>query len=201
MTLAAVLLAGGESRRMGCDKATLLLQGTPLWQHQLSLLLQLSPTTLLVSAGHPPPWLPPDTRFIPDASPSSGPLGGLAASLSAIHTTHLLALPVDMPAMTASHLASLWRAASPGCGVLPWLDDRAEPLPAIFPAESAPIAATLLAGPDASLRTLTHTLLTAGLMKKEIIGSPDSKLYANCNSPADFQAQQLHATSIASTHD
>ena len=38
MTLAAVLLAGGESRRMGCDKAALLLNGIPLWQRQIALL-------------------------------------------------------------------------------------------------------------------------------------------------------------------
>jgi len=35
MTFSAVLLAGGESRRMGTDKATFLFRGKPLWQVQL----------------------------------------------------------------------------------------------------------------------------------------------------------------------
>ena len=42
MNLSAVLLAGGESRRMGQDKATLEFRGGPLWQRQLELLDQLN---------------------------------------------------------------------------------------------------------------------------------------------------------------
>jgi molybdopterin-guanine dinucleotide biosynthesis protein A len=198
MTLAAVLLSGGESRRMGRDKATLLLDGVPLWQRQLGLLRELSPCALLVSARERPGWLPQDVRFVADSAPARGPLGGLAAALEAMAASHLLALPIDLPAMTAAHLAILWGAASPGCGALPWLDDRAEPLPAVYPAEAAPIASGLLAGADVSLRALTEVLVAAGRMKKHVIGSPDSKLYANCNSPADWQR---HADQRKFHHD
>ena len=38
MTLSAVLLAGGESRRMGMDKATIIFRGAPLWERQLAIL-------------------------------------------------------------------------------------------------------------------------------------------------------------------
>jgi len=41
--ISAVLLAGGESRRMGKDKATVLFQGKPLWQIQLDLLRKYLP--------------------------------------------------------------------------------------------------------------------------------------------------------------
>jgi molybdopterin-guanine dinucleotide biosynthesis protein A len=198
MTLAAVLLAGGESRRMGRDKATLLLDGIPLWQRQLALLRQLSPAALLVSGRQPPAWLPADARFIADPPPARGPLGGLAAALAAMPATHLLALAIDMPAMSAAHLATLWHAASPGCGVLPWLGDHTEPFPAIYPAEALPIAAGLLAAADVSMEAFTRALVAAGRMKKQIIGSPDASLYANCNSPADWQR---HAAQSEQTDD
>ncbi|MBO0696335.1 MAG: NTP transferase domain-containing protein, partial [Verrucomicrobia bacterium] len=43
MNISAVLLAGGQSRRMGTDKATLPFRGKPLWQIQLGLLRELEP--------------------------------------------------------------------------------------------------------------------------------------------------------------
>ena len=38
MTISAVLLAGGESKRMGCDKAALAWRGRPLWEWQIEKL-------------------------------------------------------------------------------------------------------------------------------------------------------------------
>src|SRR5713101_517562 len=74
MNISAVLLAGGESRRMGKDKATLLFRGKPLWQIQLELLRKLEPMEILVSARTDPPWRPPDMQFVADEPPSCGPI-------------------------------------------------------------------------------------------------------------------------------
>ena len=41
MTFSALLLAGGESRRMGRDKATIEFDGRPLWKRQMELLRAL----------------------------------------------------------------------------------------------------------------------------------------------------------------
>jgi len=46
MNISAALLAGGESHRMGRDKATLLFYGKPLWQIQLDLLQKLEPAEI-----------------------------------------------------------------------------------------------------------------------------------------------------------
>src|SRR5881227_573469 len=50
MKLTAVLLAGGESRRMNTEKATIIFNGEPLWQRQIKLLRHLGPENILVSA-------------------------------------------------------------------------------------------------------------------------------------------------------
>src|SRR5437773_4462812 len=133
MNMSAVLLAGGESRRMGKDKATLQFRGRSLWQIQFELLRKLQPSEIFISARTDPTWRPEDVRFVADIPPSRGPLSGLAASLAQMHTTHLLALAIDMPFMTEDFLLSLCDHIVPGCGVVPKIGNAAEPLAAIYP--------------------------------------------------------------------
>src|SRR5437773_11133405 len=97
MNISAVLFAGGESRRMGKEKATLLFRGKPLCQIQLELLRKLAPTEIFVSARTDPVWRPADVQFVADDPPSRGPISGLATSLAQMRTKHLLGLAIDMP--------------------------------------------------------------------------------------------------------
>src|SRR4029077_13078519 len=135
MSISAVLLAGGASRRMGRDKATMVFRSKPLWQIQLDLLRKLAPAEILISARSDPPWRPKEMEFIADDAPSRGPLSGLAVALAKMHGSHLLALAIDMPFMNPTYLGSLCERIEPGRGVLPMIQNRAEPLAAIYPAE------------------------------------------------------------------
>src|SRR6478735_6188537 len=134
--LSALLLAGGESRRMGTDKATFLFRGKPLWQVQLETLRRLRPTEIFLSARTDPSWRPNDVQFVADIPPSRGPLSGVAASLTKIHTAHLLALAIDMPFMTENYLRSICDAIEPGRGVVAKIANRAEPLAAVYAREA-----------------------------------------------------------------
>lgn len=183
MKLSGVLLAGGESRRMGKDKATLRFRGKPLWQIQLDLLRRLSPLEVFVSARTDPPWRPNDIEFVADQAPSRGPLSGLAAALAQMHGTHLLALAIDMPFLNARYLRSLCGRIEPGCGVLPKIGSRAEPLTAIYPAEARVDFATALAGTDFSLQELTKRLAGAARVRVVPVEGSDIELFRNLNDP------------------
>src|SRR5439155_4915451 len=135
MNISAMVLAGGESRRMSKDKATLLFRGKSLWQIQLDLLRKLEPAEIFVSARADPAWRPAGAQFVPDKPPSRGPLSGLTATLARIRSTHLLVLAIDMPFMNSKHLRYLCSGIGPCRGVLPMIGSRAEPLAAIYPAE------------------------------------------------------------------
>src|SRR5256886_8660143 len=100
MTLTAVLLAGGESRRMGTEKATIVFNGEPLWQRQIKLLRHLGPENILVSARAERSWRPADTESVLDQPPSRGPTSGLTPALARTRTSHLIALAVDMRFIT-----------------------------------------------------------------------------------------------------
>jgi molybdopterin-guanine dinucleotide biosynthesis protein A len=186
MNISAVLLAGGESRRMGKDKATLLFHGTPLWQTQLELLRKLEPTEIFVSARTDPVWRPADAQFVADDSPSCGPLSGLAASLAKMCTKHLLALAIDMPFMTEKYLKLLCGHVEPGRGVVAKIDDRFEPLAAIYPQEALANVRSALSGTDYSLQTVADGLAAAGKLEVIPVTLPERKLFRNVNEPTDL---------------
>lgn len=188
MTLSAVLLAGGESRRMGRDKATIEFRGQPLWKRQLELLHALSPEKVFVSARTAPAWLPNDTELLLDEPPSRGPISGLAKALAATETTHLIALAVDTPFMIRGELGRLLERASEGCGVVPIIGDRAEPLAAIYPAEAAADFQTALAARDFSLQTVVRKLAAVDKVKLWPVQDVDANLYRSVNEPSDIKA-------------
>ena len=186
MNISAMLLAGGQSRRMGKDKATLLFEGQPLWQVQLGLLRKLKPAEILVSARKDPPWRPSDIQFVADDLPSRGPLSGIAAALAKLQTKHLLALGIDMPSMTPSYLHALVQESRPGSGVVPTIAGRAEPLAAIYPAEAAAYFTAALSGADFSLQKVIRQLALAGKVRAIQVRKEDEKLFRNLNKPADW---------------
>jgi molybdenum cofactor guanylyltransferase len=188
MNLTAVLLAGGESRRMGKDKATVLFRGKPLWQIQLELLRKLEPAEIFVSARTDPSWRPDNVQFVSDDRPSRGPLSGLATSMLKVRTTHLLALAIDMPFMSENYLRYLYDQVEPGVGVLPKIDDRAEPLAAIYPREADADFRRALAGTDFSLQSVVRRLVESGKLREVRVKEQEKTLFLNVNEMADLQS-------------
>jgi molybdopterin-guanine dinucleotide biosynthesis protein A len=187
MTFAAVLLAGGESRRMGRDKATMNFGGQPLWQRQLQMLRGLRPESIMVSARTAPDWLPVDAQALLDDAPSRGPLSGLTKALAAIETTHLVVLAVDLPFMTADELSRSLKVATEHCGVVPSVGRRAEPLAAVYPVEAIDDFTGALAGTDFSLQSVVRKLAAAGKVRLRPVPETDANLYQNWNEPGDVK--------------
>lgn len=172
---------------MGSDKATIVFRGKPLWQRQIEVLRSLRPERTFVSARAAPSWLPLNAELLLDELPSRGPLSGLTKALEQIQTTHLVALAVDMPFMMAEQMRVLWSLASEGCGVVPLVGERAEPLAAIYSRESALDFAVALAGHDFSMQGLVRNLATTNLVQMFSVPEKDEYLYRSVNEPGDFQ--------------
>lgn len=186
MTLTAVLFAGGLSSRMGTDKAQVEVFGQPLWARQLNLLQSLKPETVWVSARARPSWCPTNIEAVLDDHPSRGPLSGLVPALARIKTSHLLALAIDLPCITQTMLERLWRTAEVGRGVVRVNQGRFEPLCAIYPRESAAIAAEALNRGELSLQQLILRLEQQNLLRRFPITAIDEEAFLNLNTSADL---------------
>ena len=186
MSLSAVLLAGGESRRMKRDKATIPFRDRPLWQHQLDLLRKLEPQEIFVSAQSDPVWRPADVEFVADAQPARGPLSGIAAPLSRTTGDYLLVIGIDMPFMSAEYLRKLFRKVRPGSGVVPMIEDRAEPLAAIYPRNAEVDFSAALSGDNFSLQPLVAKLIASGKLEAVPVSDAERALFRNLNEPSDL---------------
>ena len=187
MTISAALLAGGKSRRMGRDKATMEFRGAPLWKIQLELLCKLKPTNIFLSAQTDPAWRPADVEFVADQQPARGPLSGIAATLSRINTDHVLVLAVDVPFVTVECLKGLCAKIEAGCGIIPMIGTRAEPLVAIYPREAASDFQNALAGNDFALQPLVRRLLAIGKLRPVEVRADETSLFRNLNEPEDLE--------------
>jgi molybdenum cofactor guanylyltransferase len=182
----AVLLAGGRSTRMGRDKAALVFDGVPLWQRQLATLRALEPAELLISGPLDGPWRDAGVECIPDETPGAGPLGALATILPRMRGRCCVVLAIDLPDMTSAFLRRLLPAASGRSGVVPMLEDRFEPLAAIYPQSLAPLAAQHLAAERRSMRDFVREGIAARRLEAHQVADADRALFRNVNTPADL---------------
>ena len=89
------VLAGGQSTRMGRDKALLRLGGQTLLERALALAHRIAPRVAVL--GSREKYAGAGERIIEDEFPGCGPLAGIHAALGASETDLNLILSVDMP--------------------------------------------------------------------------------------------------------
>ena len=170
---------------MGFDKATLMIDGKPLWQRQLATLRATQPGELLISGRPDGPYSGEGVPIIVDDVPDAGPLGGLATLLRIAKHPLILVLAIDLPDMTAEWLARLVQFGP----AIPVRDRRLEPLAAFYPKAALPIAERLLAQGERSMRIFAHELFYTGLAKPLTLSPSSSALFRNLNTPEDLTSQ------------
>jgi molybdopterin-guanine dinucleotide biosynthesis protein A len=161
--LAAAVLAGGASRRMGRDKATMPVGGVELARRAIRAAARLAePVVLVAPQGHPAAALAERTRAGWVADPGRGPLEALVAALRAVDAPALLLLAADHPLLVPALLDLLVAGHEGFEAVACRRGPRLEPLVAVYQraATLAAAEAMLAAGADRSLRGLLGALRT-----------------------------------------
>lgn len=187
-----VLLAGGESRRMGRDKRGLLLDGETLLHRNLAFLGSVFPVVALSvrSADQAPAVMPSGIVVVPDEHPGS-PLAGLASALSRFGEP-VFAMAADLIAPERDAIARVLDAYVDVDVSLPIADDHLEPLHAAY-------------GPGCLLHM--RRLLDAGahsildlfpLVRVARVPFVETAAFFNVNTPADWVEAQRRLEGIVS---
>jgi molybdopterin-guanine dinucleotide biosynthesis protein A len=146
MTLLGAILAGGQSRRFGRDKALVEWRGRTLIEHVADALATSVETLVVCGRTSAPRGL----RVVPDRpAPGLGPLGGVCGALQFAREhgmTHVITVPCDAPVIPCELLEALGQSAD--AAYLPQA-----PVFGTWPADYAPrLEAHLRSDADRSIR-------------------------------------------------
>jgi molybdopterin-guanine dinucleotide biosynthesis protein A len=191
----ALILAGGDSRRMGCDKAALqLVGGQSLLQHTLEAMRALFPAVLL-SVRQPRDDIDASVLQIRDEIPDAGPLAGLCAGLQHAATPWVFAVATDMPRLQPEIIRHLAARREDCQAVVPIAAGHPQALAAFYAATALPaLQAVLREAGKHSLRTALSALETCYVDEQELRGlDPDLQSFIDLDTPEDFARAQLHS--------
>ena len=188
-SLAGVVLAGGESRRMGRDKASLPVPGgssaTTLAEHVVGVVARrCEPVFVVAALGQPVPAV--QARVIRDHERGLGPLPATGRGLrAAAEAGARLAFvcAVDMPLLGVEFIDDLVRLAIETNAevVLPW-DGRSHYLAAVYRTDLADRIDALVAAGERKMSALIDA------SDSQQIVLPDSRPLTNVNTDADLRA-------------
>ena len=162
----ALILAGGESRRMGQDKANLVLFEQTLLQHVATALQPLF-AAIIVSVRRPRSDC--DLQQVIDNPAHAGPLAGLAAGLEQAKTPWVFAVACDMPFIAAPLIECLAGFRDNFDAVVPVVQGYPQPMAAFYARRSLGTLREILndSGPH-SIRALLDKLKVCYVNEAEI---------------------------------
>jgi molybdopterin-guanine dinucleotide biosynthesis protein A len=177
-----LLLAGGESRRMGRSKALLPVEETTLVEWLAERFRPAFDQVLV--AARDISQLPWSLRrdFVADIRPGAGPLAGIEAGLASARNPRVVAMACDMPYVTVALAERLAASAEGHDAAVPRLQGRAQPTCAAYRSSALPAIAAALAEGE---RTASEVI---GRLDVRWLDQEEPALFTNLNTPADYQA-------------
>lgn len=182
-----VILAGGQSSRMGTNKALLDLGGEPLIQRLAKRFQTWFPQVVVVT-NTPDLYSFLGLPMAGDRIPGLGPLSGLEAGLSASRFPHAFFCACDMPFVSAALIRFLVELAPNHDIVVPRLSGEFEPMHAVYSRSLLPEITAKLDARRLKLLSIYDGARVREVTEDEVrtFGDP-SRLFFNCNTPDDLE--------------
>ena len=182
-----VILAGGLSRRMGHDKATLPVGRATLIEHLARRLARVVDETIIAGGSVVPPV--EGARIVHDPRPGLGPLAGMLAGLTAAKERYVWVVGCDLPDVEPA-LGGLLRSLTGEYeAVVPRPDQEPEGVCALYLRALAPRIETLLASGERSIKSLLDASTVRYVASGELRAvDPELRSFRNINTPTDYEA-------------
>ena len=192
--VAALLLAGGRSIRMGRDKAMIDWHGQPLWRYQVEKLIALKPKRLVVACRqeqqlHCQPGLSTALEWYFDPPGQDlGPLGAIQRVLAGT-AEPCWVMAVDLPHLQPARLWSLCQTAlRSGQACFFRTKQGIEPLGAMYHPCLLPSMEQRIAQGQLAVKAVAHAAIEAGLARLVPVPPELEPSFHNMNTPEDYAA-------------
>ncbi len=184
--ISSIILAGGQSRRLGVNKALVPVGGVPLIERELAVLRLLSADLHLI-ANDSEPYRHLGLPITADAWPDAGSLGGLYTGLRIARHPHVLAVGCDMPFLSLPLLRYMAGLAADYDVIIPRTGKLIEPLHAIYSrACLAPMEDLLRRGGRRIIAFFPHVRVRYVEQAEIEIYDPERRSFFNINTPEDL---------------
>jgi molybdopterin-guanine dinucleotide biosynthesis protein A len=190
--ITAVILAGGQSRRLGRDKAVEPFGGEPLIRRVIGRVeraVRPSGVVVVVADAERGEALPlgDEHRTAVDVFPDCGSLGGIYTGLDAAASDWSLVVACDMPFLAAPLLAHLVGLRGGWDAVVPVVEGRPEPTHAVYSRRCLPAIEARLRAQELKISGFFEDVAVRYVPEDEVRRfDPDLLSFFNVNRPEDL---------------
>ena len=195
-----IILCGGQSRRMGRDKGSMIIQDKPMIKHILSTLNhQINEAVIVLNdqtrIDKYSEFINPEDykysiTFVEDKIKNKGPLPGIMTGLSNINGNYSLVLPCDSPYVTKKYINTIFSEIEDDYqAIVPYHDNEnkiktSEPLHSIYNKNIIPLIENLIDEDVLHIKGLIEKIDTKFVFidNKKI----EKKEFRNLNRPSDI---------------
>jgi molybdenum cofactor guanylyltransferase len=185
-----VLLAGGNSRRMGEDKRYLVVGEQTLLERGLAVLRSIFQEVLVVIAQDSLP-LKVAARVVRDLVPDCGSLGGLYTGLTQATTPYIFVVACDMPFLDPAVITQFTSRRASADIVMAKLAARLHPMHALYGKGCLPVLEQMIRARQFKIQEmLSHASLHVRYVTEAdlLTVDPSGRSFYNVNTPADLEA-------------
>lgn len=185
--MTGIVLAGGQSRRMGRDKAFLTIDGVPLIERVLRALRGVFPRTIIVTNNRSAYALY-DAVIVTDAIDKQCPLTGIYSGLLHSADEYNFVVACDMPFLNPGLITYMAGLVNGYDIVVPMIAGCVEPLHAVYSKQLLPVIAKRLREDRLQIRGVFEEARVKYVMESELDRyDPERRSFKNLNTLDEYK--------------
>ena len=181
------ILAGGQSRRMGQNKALMKLGELPILQWEINAVKNLT-TDLFLVTNSPQVYAPFNIPAKPDVLPGKAALGGIYSALTYAKHNWTLVLACDMPLLNPAIITFLAQQRQAADVVIPLVSAHPETLHAFYHKRCLPAIKKRISANKLKATGFFDEIQVRYVNKEALQAiTPNFDYLSNLNTPAEFR--------------